>query len=87
MVRIIDNTGKSPEEAIVIVEAKNTREGDRAKYDYLTAEFGERGKAWQVELQQLVNRDGRFFDVMKVLLAGGKVITLYFDITDFFGKH
>lgn len=86
MVRIIDNSGKSPEEAIVIVEAKSSREGVRAEYDYLSAEFGERGKAWQLELQQLLNHNGRVYDVMKVLLAGGKQVTLYFDITDFFGK-
>lgn len=87
MITYIEKSGMSPDEAIVILGAKNGREGVRAEYDYIAAEFGERGKTWQLELQQLVSRDGKLYDAMKIVLANGKLVTLYFDISDFYGKR
>ena len=87
MIRYIDKSGSSPDDAIVILGAKNAREGVRAAMDYMTAEFGARGKGWQLELEQIVRRDGRVYDAMKIVLSSGKRVTLYFDISDYFGKR
>jgi hypothetical protein len=87
VVSFSENSGSTTEDAIVISDARNASEGVGAEYEYLTSLFGQRGKTWQLEGQALLNHEGKMFDRMNVLLANGTKLTLYFDITDFFGKY
>jgi len=79
--------GKTPETAIIIHNAVNHVVGVVAEYLYLSDEFGERGKDWNLEMQALGESNERKWDMMIVRLADGSTTTRYFDITEFIGKH
>ncbi|NTV27674.1 MAG: hypothetical protein HGA93_03200, partial [Methanothrix sp.] len=61
-------------------------EGIDAEYYYLEKRFGKRGTDWNLDQQSLVNEDGANYDAMDITLSDGSKQTIYFDITDFFGK-
>jgi len=86
MVTCRENTGDSPETAVVIEDAADSTEGIDAEYEYLAAKFGERGTDWNLSMQSLVQHEGRMFDRMEVELADGTTQTVYFDISGFFGR-
>jgi hypothetical protein len=53
----------------------------------LGKKFGKNGVDWRLTSHSLVDDEaGRFYDKMDIRLSNGKMITMYFDITDFFGK-
>jgi hypothetical protein len=58
----------------------------QAEYRYLAQEFGRLGIDWELVGQGLVERGGRAYDEMHIKLADGAERTIFFDITQFFGK-
>jgi len=81
-----NNSGESFEDAIVILNAKTDSEGVDSEYHYLEERFGKRGVDWDLDQQYLSDAGDRYYDVMDIALSGGRKLTIYFDITDFFGK-
>ncbi len=81
-----NNSGESIEDAIVIHNAKTDKEGVDSEYYYLEERFGKKGVDWDLDLQSLSNAGDRNYDVMEITLSDGRKLTIYFDITDFFGK-
>jgi hypothetical protein len=73
--------GSSAEKAIIIKNATEET-GVKAEYAYLAKHFPgyKRGK------QSLVREKNRMYDVLEVTTAEGKALTIFFDITEFFGK-
>ena len=86
MVEYAGGDGSSKEKAIIIKGAASSMEGIAAEYQYLSDRFGVRGSDWSLELQSLVQEKGKSYDVMNLLLKDGSKLTLYFDISEFFGK-
>lgn len=82
-----DNSGQSIDDAIVIQNAKGEDDGVASEYYYLEQKYGERKVDWDLEYQSLVNEGDRSYDKMDIQLYDGTEITIYFDITDFFGKY
>ena len=80
------NGGSSTKDAIKIVGARDEMEGIRAEYQWLAEKFGEQGKGFTLERQSLLDEGRRRYDRMDIMLADGTRKTIYFDITDFFGK-
>ena len=78
--------GSSMENAIQILGANNSFEGMQAEYQYLSDKFGVRGTDWNLDMQSLAEDKGKRYDVMMVDLKDGTKLSIYFDITDFFGK-
>lgn len=78
--------GSSIENAIVIENKENHFEGVDAEYRYLSEIYGERGVGWVLEKQSLIQEKGRFYDFIEIKISNGPEISLYFDITSFFGK-
>lgn len=78
--------GTTVQTAIVIQGASSTMAGIRAEHLCLEALFGRKGVDWQLERQALLSSAGRHYDEMRLRLADGTFRTIYFDITDFFGK-
>ncbi len=74
--------GLSFENSIIITNATNSSEGVSGEYDYIENNY----EMIKIMQQQLVSRNKRYFDILKFRIKGGKIITLYFDITNFF-KH
>ena len=85
-ITISNNSGESIDDAIIILNAQTNWEGVDAEYYYLEKMFGKKGTNWNLDQQSLVNEDGANYDAMDITLSDGSKRTIYFDITDFFGK-
>ena len=82
-----DNSGESMEDAIVIMNARTDLEGVSSEYYYLEKRFGTDAVDRDRISQYLVeDEEGRSYDVLEVHLTSGENATIYFDITDFYGK-
>jgi hypothetical protein len=78
--------GDSLASAVIIQGAADHVAGVQAEYRYLREKFGQERRDWRVKRQELLSQAGKVFDVMHLELANGAQPTIYFDITDFFGK-
>ena len=80
------NSGEAVEDAILIRGAESDKAGVDSEYVYLNAKYGLRGLDWELVQQALLTENGREYDQMDLKLFDGTEKTLYFDITEFFGK-
>ncbi|PHR73621.1 MAG: hypothetical protein COA67_02525 [Lutibacter sp.] len=79
--------GLSLENAIVILNAKSSRDGIPAEYAYIESVLGRKFTDWTPLGQALINEKGKSYDVITVKeTSSNDEIKYYFDITDFFGK-
>jgi hypothetical protein len=83
-IRFVGGDGTSMHAAIVIKGAKGEQDGTAAEYKYLDLLLPD--VSHNVRGQALLEDGGRSFDRLDVELAGGKSMTVFFDITDYFGK-
>jgi hypothetical protein len=68
---------------VVIKGAKDTMEGIEAESKWMEKKH----RGWEKGDQALVSKDGKHYD--RIDYSGpkdGKKMTIYFDITDFYGK-
>lgn len=79
-------TGDSPDTAVTIRGAVDEMAGVDAEYRYLREKFGLQQRDWRLVRQEVRRQGGRVFDVMHLVMADGAQRTIYFDITEFFGK-
>ncbi len=87
MVRYVERSGVSIEEAIIILDAKNKFEGVLAEYRYLETKFGKLEKDWELDMQSFIKKDNKCYDKMDLRFPDGTRKTIFFDITSFFGKQ
>jgi hypothetical protein len=80
-------SGESTDNPIIITEVQNHMEGVRAEYEYIQQQYGPRGSAWTLIQQSLLFIEDTPIDKMDIQLADGTHITLYFDISSFFGQY
>ena len=78
--------GETIENAIVIVNAASGDEVVRAEYEYIMRHYGKPQVDWQMRGQALMHHNGKPYDQMNFVLNDGTEKTLYFDISDFFGR-
>ena len=79
--------GSNYEEAIVIENAKNSSEGIAAEYAYLNDKHGKRNIDWNLLMQSLDRKNDKKYDILTITRTLAQdTISVYFDITDFFGK-
>jgi hypothetical protein len=83
-IRFEGGDGTSMHAAVVIRGAKGEQDGTAAEYKYLDLLLPD--VSHTVRSQALMEDAGRSFDRLDVELAGGKSMTVFFDITDYFGK-
>ena len=74
--------GSSIEKAVVIKNAKNEQEGVGAESQWIRKIHPGWSKGRQAELED----SGRNYDRIEYTTPGGEKETIFFDITDFFGK-
>ena len=80
--------GSSPEQAVVIRGVNSNFEGVNAEYEYLRRILGRRGEDWQLRRQSVLEtNDGRYLDKMTVEKRSGETVTLYFDVSSFYGSR
>jgi hypothetical protein len=73
-------------ENAIIINAQSSFIGIAAEYAYISKKHGERRSSWELELQSLIEKDGKHFDALHIKLKNGQNLTYYFDISMFFGK-
>jgi hypothetical protein len=78
--------GHSLKTAVVITGAPNAMAGIAAEYRFLKEKFGRENQDWLLRRQSVVQQDGKFYDRMELDLPGGRRTTVFFDISEFFGK-
>jgi hypothetical protein len=84
-IRFEGGDGSSKERAIRVMGAKGESDGVAAEYQYLELAYGK--GAWKPRGQSLLELDGKKIDQLDLDRVGGSgSMTLYFDITDYFGK-
>ena len=66
----------------IVVKAPTDRAGVDAQHDYIAKCFGR----WRSIGVKSIEHSKRFFDIMTFTTPNGKKHTLYFDITDYYGK-
>jgi hypothetical protein len=76
-----DRDGSSYEKAIVIQE-KTESTGVDAEYAWLKKHY----PGYKMKQQSLTNKNGKAYDLIEIVTAQGKTMTIYFDISNFFGK-
>lgn len=75
--------GDSYETAVVIVGPKDQKEGVAAEYDYITMQYGAKGKEWRVSEQGIVREQDKVYDMIAVEVIGAdQTHYVYFDITN-----
>ncbi len=82
-IRFIGGDGSSKERATKIMGAKGESDGVAAEYQYLDLALGKGN--WKIEGQALLRVDGARVDELDITTSEGKK-SVYFDITDYFGK-
>ena len=76
----------SPQNAIVLRKTPRGLSAAGAEHMLLQKWFGERGKAWTLTRQELVQAGGRAYDVYEVALSDGATRRLYFDVTELLAR-
>lgn len=74
--------GTSLQSAVVIKNAKNELEGVRAESEWIAKTH----PGWRKHIQALLMIKGRAYDRIEYTTPKGETQTIFFDITDFFGK-
>ena len=80
-------SGESQDDPIIIEGVSNNMEAVKAEYSYLSQKFGAKGVDWNLLTQSLIGSNDRMMDQLDIELADGRKITLYFDITKYFGQY
>jgi hypothetical protein len=79
--------GSSVENAILIKDAENERNGVAAEYDYIAKKHGIKFLNWKPAGQSTINKDDKKYDSVTIqTIPKNEIITFYFDISDFYGK-
>ncbi len=78
--------GDTPETAVVILGAPNAMAGIAAEYSYLKKKFGRENEAWHADAPERPAEKGKVYDRMDLDLKDGSKKTVFFDISEFFGK-
>ena len=88
MIIITGGDGSSEETAIVIRNAKTTKDGVNAEYKVVVKYFGVEDKDWRFVDQPFIQNEinGKCFDSLKIEDQDCQRYAIWFDITDFFGK-
>lgn len=73
--------GSSYEKAIVI-KAKNEMDGVKSEYAYISKLY----PSYKLKSQGTGSKDNRNYDSISIITADGVEKTIYFDITNFYGK-
>ena len=77
-----DEPGLTIETAIVLEDATSELNGVSAEHAYTSKHY----PGWRWKTQSLVEHEGRPHDVIELVGPNGETKTIYFDITNWFGK-
>jgi hypothetical protein len=70
----------------VVIRAQSSAIGIPAEYEYVSNLHGQRGEDWELEMQEVMGKEGRYYDVLHIKTSAGERRSYYFDISGFFGN-
>jgi hypothetical protein len=70
----------------VVINVESTSIGIPAEYEYISKLYGQQNVGWTVIRQSLMVHDVNHYDVLLIKLSNGDEKSIYFDITQFYGK-
>ncbi|OQA88536.1 MAG: hypothetical protein BWY27_00921 [Bacteroidetes bacterium ADurb.Bin234] len=73
-------------ETAVIINTANPIIGIPAEYKFITIKHGQKDVDWTLELQTVMRRGNRQYDVVVIKLKDGQEKSFYFDIKKYYGK-
>ena len=79
-------SGESPEKAVIIRGAFHDLMGTVAEFHWLAAAFGQKDVDWKVVTHAHGTVGNKDIDTVVVRLTSGIERTVYFDVTESFGK-
>ena len=85
MIKLQGGNGSTKEKAIEILGAKDNQEGIDAEYEIISEMLGERFIGWELVRQILIQEEDKSYDQIEIK-SGDEHYTIWFDITDLFGK-
>lgn len=83
---LLEDTGDTPETAIIICFASDHATGVKSEYGYLGYVLGPEAKDYKYT-QSLVSDDNGVFDMFEFNMPDGSIRKFYFEISDFFSKY
>ena len=88
MIKFSRGNGRSIEDAVIILGAEDTLEGIQAEKRYISkALLRVRNVDWEMRGQQLIEKDGCYFDRLSIRVDNHQEKQFYFDISEFYGKN
>ena len=88
MIKFSGGNGETIEDAVIILGAKYPLEGIRAEKMYISkALLRLQNVDWEMKGQQLIEKNGCYFDRLAIIVYNLQEKQFYFDISDFFAKH
>ena len=82
-----NQTGESYETAVKFIGIKSENEGVKAEYEYLAERYGIPRLQWRKLKQTCIPHNDKRYDIIKIKLLDDSIVEIYFDITEWFGKH
>ena len=79
---VFEGEGISIEKAVIVKNAKNETEGVAAESKWVRKVH----PGWMKGDQALLENNGKYYDRIEYQTSDGKTETIFFDITEFFGK-
>lgn len=87
-IEYLGGDGSSFEKAIIIKNAESDFHGILAEYAYLEKKYGKRGTVWDRNAQSYSECQKKKYDILEIeFLESKETMTVYFDITGFYGKN
>jgi len=74
--------GRSLETAVIIRNAASAQQGVAAETTWMNRSYSN----WRQLRQALIHKNDRSYDQVTYVLSDGSKVTIWFDITDFYGK-
>ncbi|HMO65281.1 MAG TPA: hypothetical protein PKE47_08695 [Verrucomicrobiota bacterium] len=74
--------GLSLEQAAVISGARDNMQGIKAEYAWLRGHYS----GFKLTRQSIRGENGRLFDQLDIVTSDGRPLSIFFDITSFYGK-
>ena len=78
--------GDTMKTAVVIKGAANSIDGIAAEYHYLKKKYGRENQDWQLIRKTTFQKEDNYFDRLEIELKNHSKKTIFFNITEFFGK-
>ena len=82
-----NQTGESYETAFKFTGIKSENEGVKAEYVFLVERYGIPRLQWRKLKQTCIPYNDKRYDIIKIKLLDDSIVEIYFDITEWFGKH